>query len=66
MLTSHNPLTSSPKPSISFDSEGIREKLANLEQPCYVYVKNNQIGLSHEPNADILPRSMINALSPQQ
>lgn len=48
MLTSHNPLTSSPKPSISFDSEGIREKLANLEQPCYVYVKNNQIGLSQD------------------
>jgi len=66
MLTNHNPLTSAPKSSISFESEGIREKLANLEQPCYVYVKNNQIGLSHEPNADILPRSMINALSPQQ
>ena len=52
--------------SISFDRQGIQQKLLNLHQPCYVSLKNNQIGISHQPCQDIAPQMMVNALLPQQ
>lgn len=58
--------TEIPSDSISFDNQGIQQKLLNLHQPCYVSLKNNQIGISHQPSQDIAPQMMVNALLPQQ
>lgn len=34
--------------SVAFDQAGIKAKLLNLDQPCYVVRSNNQIGVTHE------------------
>ena len=62
--TNHFPQTLSD--TITFDSEGIREKLLNLNRPCYIFLKGNQIGISHQPSRDTPPQMMVNALSPEK
>ena len=46
--SSQNPVWQGPLNSIAFDEKGIREKLQNLEQPCYVVRKPEQIGITNE------------------
>ncbi|WP_016952042.1 PfaD family polyunsaturated fatty acid/polyketide biosynthesis protein [Anabaena sp. PCC 7108] len=36
--------------TVSFDAEGIKSKLRNLEKPCYILKKEGQIGISNELN----------------
>ena len=52
--------------TIAFDPQGIQQKLSNLDQPCYVFLDNNKIGLSHQRVDNIPPQMMVNPLSPQQ
>ncbi len=43
-----NPVWLGSYNSISFDSEGIKTKLLNLNQPCYFVRKNGQVGVTNE------------------
>ena len=54
----NNSITSSP--------EEIQQKLLNLHRPCYVFLENDRIGISHQPLRDTQPQMMVNALLPEQ
>ncbi len=43
-----NPVWQGPLNSIAFDENGIKAKLLNLEQPCYVVRKQGRIGITNE------------------
>ncbi|ABA24348.1 2-nitropropane dioxygenase, NPD [Trichormus variabilis ATCC 29413] len=58
--------TLNPPDSIAFDHTSIQQKLLNLHQPCYVFLKNNQIGISHQPIEGIQAQMMVNAILPQK
>lgn len=68
MLVNSKPIAtiSETENLIAFDKEGIQQKLLNLTQPCYVFVKNNQIGISDQLIPDMQPKMMVNPLLPQQ
>ena len=61
-----NNLASNPSDTITFDREGIQEKLLNLHRPCYVYCQGNQIGISHQPSGDTEPQMMVSSLLPEK
>lgn len=63
---SNLPILPDASESIAFDAEGIKEKLLNLAQPCYVFLDNNKIGLSHQRVDNVPPQMMVNPLLPQQ
>jgi hypothetical protein len=46
--SSQNPVWQGPLNSIAFDENGIKAKLLNLEQPCYVVRKQSRIGITNE------------------
>mgnify|MGYP001822923824 CR=1 FL=1 len=52
--------------SITFVPEEIQQKLLNLDRPCYVFLENDRIGISHQPLRDTQPQMMVNALLPEQ
>ena len=70
-----NPVWIGSDDSISFEREGIRTKLLNLNQPCYFVRKNGVIGVSNEGylgnsnngnSPDIETLTAIPSLLPQQ
>ena len=72
---SQNPVWIGSDNSISFDSEGIKTKLLNLNQPCYFVRKNGVIGVTNEGylgnsnngnSSDIETLTAIPPLIPQQ
>lgn len=72
---SQNPVWQGLLNSIAFDEQGIKAKLLNLEQPCYVVRKNGQIGISNEgelgdanenTQAEIETLTAVPPLLPQQ
>jgi trans-AT polyketide synthase/acyltransferase/oxidoreductase domain-containing protein len=48
--SNQNPVWQGPLNSIAFDENGIKAKLLNLEQPCYVVRKQGRIGITNEGN----------------
>ena len=46
--SNQNPVWQGPLNSIAFDDIGIKAKLLNLEQPCYIVREAGQIGITNE------------------
>ncbi|OQY56811.1 MAG: 2-nitropropane dioxygenase [Candidatus Parabeggiatoa sp. nov. 2] len=70
-----NPVWQGPLNSIAFDENGIKAKLLNLEQPCYVVRKQGRIGITNEGDlsdankntlAEIETLTAVPPLLPQQ
>jgi len=71
--SSQNPIWQGSLNSIAFDEKGIKAKLLNLAQPCYVVRKQGQIGMTNEgelgdanENTQVETLTAVPPLLPQQ
>jgi trans-AT polyketide synthase, acyltransferase and oxidoreductase domains len=60
-----NHLSQSPSNTITFNAEEIQQKLLNLRQPCHVFFKDNQIGISARQIVGMTPQITVGAMLPE-